>query len=62
MSLHVLVFNEIEDYRKVLLLLFFVQIAIFCNFVVFCIVCYVIATSSWIFTLNVEKCDFKYLF
>ena len=24
-----------------------------------CIVCYVTATKGWIFTPNVEKCDFK---
>ena len=34
----------------------------FLLFCVFCIVWYVIATSSWIFTPDVEKCDFKYLF
>ena len=34
----------------------------FLLFFVFCIVWHVIATSSWIFIPNVEKCDFKYLF
>ena len=31
-------------------------------FFFFCIVWYAIATSSWIFTPNVEKYNFKYLF
>ena len=30
---------------------------LFCVFLLHCLVC--LATSSWIFTSNVEKCDFK---
>ena len=60
MSLHVLVFNEVEDYRKVLLYCLsckwpFLDILWFFALFAWC----VIATSSWIFTPNVEKCDFK---
>ena len=60
MSLHVLVFNKIEGYRKVLFYYFPCKWSFFGFF--FCIVWYVIAISSWIFTPNVEKCDFEYLF
>ena len=59
MSLHVLFFNEMEDYRKVLLHCFRV-VGHFWSFYFFRIVWYVTATSSWIFTRNVEKCDFNY--
>ena len=56
MSLHVLVLNEIEDYREVLFYYFSLKWSFFCYFVgLFCIVWYVIATSSWIFTPNLEN-------
>ena len=32
------------------------------NFIFFCIVWYVITTSSWMLTPNVEQYDFKYFF
>ena len=58
-SLHLLIFNEIEDYRIILCIIIFCANEHFWLFCIFCIVWYVIATSSWIFTPNVEKCDFK---
>ena len=62
MSLHVLVFSEIEDYRKVLLYYFSCIWSVFVILWFLCIVWYDVATSSWIFTSKVEKCGFKYLF
>ena len=49
-------------YRKVLRYYFRVNGHFWLICVFFFIVWYVTATSSWIFTPNVEKCDFKYLF
>ena len=61
-SLHVLPFSEIEEYREILLYYFSCKWSFFVILWFLCIVWYVVATSSWIFTPNVEKCGFKYLF
>ena len=61
-SLHVLLFSEIEDYRKILLYYFSCTWSFFAILWFLCIVWYVVATSSWIFMPNKEKCGFKYLF
>ena len=57
-----LVFSEIEDYRKILLYYLSCKWPFFVIFWFLCIVWYVVGTSSCIFTPNVEKCGFKYLF
>ena len=54
MSLHVLVFSEIEDYRKILLYFFSCKWSFFAILWFLCIVWYVVAASSWIFTPNIE--------
>ena len=61
-SMHVRFSLKLKIIRKILLYYFSCKWSIFAILWFLCIVWYVVATSSWIFMPNIEKCGFKYLF
>ena len=62
MSLHVLLFSEIEDYRKIFLYYFSCKWSFFAILWFICTVWYVVASSSRIFTPSIEKCQWLQIF